>query len=336
MKGGIKSGVTVSVAIATYNRAAMVRQAVEAAIDQTRPPDEIVVADDASTDSTWAVLSHLAAVEPRARIFERERNSGGVENWNFAIGRTHGDYIAWCSDDDRFTADHLEASVEYLEAHPEVGLVHSGFIDVIETGSEVQTQARPLRFPRTRMVTRRNLLGYLTRYYDWPFHPSTLVLRRPVWERVGPFNPAYALADTDWFVRAVEQFPAAMLARHGVYNRRHSGNWSNRLGSARMQREIFEIVEGAIDRRWPRPALPRLIWRAVWRANVRLRLLLTLRARLKSGHADAAGAVWNMLTRGTGRKAPKSVGSAGWRFIEWWCGRQEPEFEDVRQSVSPL
>ena len=107
------------------------------------------------------------------------------------------------------------------------------------------------------------MLGYLTRYYDWPFHPSTLVLRRVVWERVGPFNPAYALADTDWFVRAVEQFPAAMLARHGVYNRRHAGNWSNRLGSARMQREIFEIVEGAIDRRWPKPALPRRVWRAV-------------------------------------------------------------------------
>ena len=336
MKGGIKSSVTISVAIATYNRAAMVRQAVEAALDQTRPPDEIVVADDASTDSTWAVLSQLAAVEPRVRIFERERNSGGVENWNFAIGQTQGDYIAWCSDDDRFTADHLEASVEYLEAHPEVGLVHAGFIDVMETEGVTQTQARPLRFPRTRMVTRRDLLGYLTRYYDWPFHPSTLVLRRPVWERVGPFNPAYALADTDWFVRAVEQFPAAMLARHGVYNRRHAGNWSNRLGSARMQREIFEIVEGAIDRRWPKLALPRLVWRAVWRTNVRLRLLLTLRARLKSRHADAAGAVWNMLTRGTGRRVPNSVGRAGWRFIRWWCERRAPRFEDVRQSVSPL
>ena len=100
----MKDDVTVSVAIATYNRAAMVRQAIEAALDQTRPPDEIVVADDASTDSTWAALNQLAAGEPRLRIFRREQNSGGVENWNFAIGQTSGDYIAWCSDDDRFTA----------------------------------------------------------------------------------------------------------------------------------------------------------------------------------------------------------------------------------------
>jgi len=332
----MKGSVTVSVAIATYNRAGMVRQAIEAALGQTRPPDEIVVADDTSTDSTWSVLNELAAGEPRLNIFRRARNSGGVENWSFAIGHTTGDYIAWCSDDDRFTPDHLQGSIEYLEAHPEVGLVHSGFIDVIETGESASKQTRPLRFPRTRIVTERDLLGYLTRYYDWPFHPSTLVMRRTVWERVGPFNPAYALADTDWFVRAVEQYPAAMLARYGVYNRRHAGNWSNRLGSARMQREIFEIVEGSIDRRWPKSVWPRRAWKALWRANVRARLLLTLQARLKSGHFDAARAAWEMLTQGTGHRLPKSFVQLGRVAIRWWCGRREPGFEDARQSVSPL
>jgi glycosyltransferase involved in cell wall biosynthesis len=336
MKGGVKGDVTVSVAIATYNRAGMVRQAIEAALEQTRPPDEIVVADDASTDSTWVVLNELASREPSLRVFRRERNSGGAENWSFAIGQTRGDYIAWCSDDDRFTPGHLEASVDYLEAHPEVGLVHAGFIDAIETQGAAQMLPRPMRFPRIQIITRRNLLGYLTRYYDWPFHPSTLVLRREVWERVGPFNPAYALADTDWFVRAVEQFPAAMLARYGVYNRRHAGNWSNRLGSARMQREIFEIVEGSIERRWPKTTPHRLLWRALWRTNVRLRLLLTLRARLKSGHSDAACAAWNMLMRGTGRMLPRAFARTGSAMIRWRCGRRRPEFEDARQSVSPL
>jgi len=332
----VKGRATVSVAIATYNRTAMVRQAVEAALAQTLPPDEIVVADDASTDSTWVVLEELACAAPIVRILQRESNSGGVENWNFAIGETSGDYIAWCSDDDRFTPGHLKASIAYLEANPEVGLVHSGFIDVIETSGEARILPRPLRFPETRILTKRNLLGYLTRYYDWPFHPSTLVLRREVWERVGPFNPAYALADTDWFVRAVEQCPVAMLARRGVYNRRHAGNWSNRLGSAQMQREIFEIVEGAIKRRRPERSWRRWVWKAVWRTNVRMRLLLTLRARLSSGHADAAGAAWNMLSLGTGRRLPQFMARAGQVAIRWWCGRREPEFEDVRQSVSPL
>jgi succinoglycan biosynthesis protein ExoO len=51
---------TISVAIATYNRAAMVPAAIRAALEQSRPPIEVVVADDASTDSTGAVVTHLA------------------------------------------------------------------------------------------------------------------------------------------------------------------------------------------------------------------------------------------------------------------------------------
>ncbi len=61
----VEGGMRVSVAIATYNRAAMVCEAIEAALDQTHPPDEIVVADDASTDSTWATLNDISAGEPR-------------------------------------------------------------------------------------------------------------------------------------------------------------------------------------------------------------------------------------------------------------------------------
>ncbi len=51
----------ISVAIATYNRAGMVQEAIAAALAQSPAPDEIVVSDDASTDGTFARLSRLAA-----------------------------------------------------------------------------------------------------------------------------------------------------------------------------------------------------------------------------------------------------------------------------------
>jgi len=326
----------ISVAIGTYNRAAMVHEAIQAAFEQTLPPDEVVVADDASTDGTWELLRELARREPRLKIFRRERNSGGVENWNFAVARTRGDYIAWCSDDDRFTPWHLQESVAYLESHPVAGLVHAGFIDVLEACGISEVLPRPLRFPGVRLVTRKNLPGYLARYYDWPFHPSTLVFRRAVWEQIGPFDSRYALADTDWFVRAVERFPAAMLASHGVYNRRHAGNWSNRLGSARMQQEILRIVENAIERRYPPADFRRTAWKAVWRATVRLRLVLTLRARLRAGHADGACAAWMLLARGTGPALPNAAAGLGSALIRWRCRRKQPAEDDARQSVSPV
>jgi glycosyltransferase involved in cell wall biosynthesis len=332
----LEFNMTISVAIATFNRAGMIRQAIAAALGQTRTPDEIVVSDDASTDGTWAVLSELAAAEPRLRVFRRERNSGGVDNWNFAIRQTRGDYIAWCSDDDRFLAGHLEASLAFLEANPNIGLAHSGFVDAVETPGTSEITPRPLRFAANRILDCAGLLGYMTRYYNWPFHPSTIVMRRAAWERTGPFDPSYALADTDWFVRAVERFPVALLARRGVINRRHAGNWSNRLGSARMQREIFEIVEGAIERKWPRGGPSRWASRAVWRSSVRLHLALTLGMRLRSGHIGAAVDLWRQLATGTGRAAPEMIERAGQVLIRWCCARREPAFDDARQSVNPL
>jgi glycosyltransferase involved in cell wall biosynthesis len=328
--------VKISVAIATYNRAAMVHEAIAAALAQSYAPDEIVVADDASTDGTGLALDQWSRRDGRIRVIQQPVNSGGVANWNAAMAAARGDFIAWCSDDDRFLRGHLKASLEYLEAHPEIGMVHSSFVDVWETPKGTVEQARLLRCARPLVTDRRNLLRYMTRYYDWPFHPSTLVMRREVWDRTGPFDPKYALADTDWFVRAVERFPVALLPRYGVFNRRHAGNWSNRVGSAPMQSEIFDIGERAMLRRWPRGGPGRVCWRALWRANVRARLLLTVRARMRSGHGSAAGAAWSMLTHATGSRALRWLEGPG----QWWIrhrgARRPAGLPEASESVSPL
>ena len=327
---------TVSVVIATYNRAAMVCEAIRAALAQSRAPDEIVVVDDASTDLTWEQLSGLAAVYPRVQIHRRAANSGGCASWNEAAGRARGDLLAFCADDDRFAPAHLEASCAYLEQHPEVGLAHSGFIDALETGEFESFEPRPLRSATPLQITRDNLLPYLARYYDWPFHTSTLVMRREVWLQTGGFDPRFALADTDFFCRAVERFPAVLLPRHGAYNRRHPGNWSNRLGSAHMQREIFEIVEEAIGRIYRARPLAACGWRAVWRADVRLHLLLTLLARLKTAHADAACAAWRGLLQDTGRRSPAWLERFGEAVLRIACHGREAGHASPRESVSPL
>jgi len=321
---------TISVAIPTYNRRPMVEQAVLAAAAQSRAPGEIVVSDDASTDGTADAIERLEIAGPRLRLVRQSRNSGGVGNWNAAVEATTGDLIALCSDDDRFLPGHLEASAAYLEAHPEIGLVHSGFIDAIEITGGQQREARRLR--PASVLTLQGLFPYLIRYYDWAFHPSTMVMRRTVWEQAGPFDASYQFADSEWFLRVVEKFPVASLARHGVLNRRHPGNWSNRLGSAHLQREMFQMVDAAMARDlagWRKP-----FWRAVWRANVRARLALTLRARLKSGHGDAACAAWRGMLQDTGGHAPLWMQNAGAAIIRRMSA--DRQIRSPRESVSPL
>lgn len=328
---------TISVAIATYNRAAMVQSAIGAALGQSRPPFEVVVSDDASTDETILVVGRLAAADGRVKLLRQPANSGGVRNWNRAIEATTGELIAWCSDDDCYRPGHLEASAAYLEQHPEVGLVHSGFVDWIDTPGEGSVAYRPLRTTAALHVDRRNLFRYLMRYYDWPFHPSTIVMRRRVWEQVGPFDPAYALADTDWFLRAAERFPVALLARYGVNNRRHPGNWSNRLGSARMQQEIAGIVGKSAGRLYGALSLRGWMWNQAWRAQARLRLLLTARARVRSGHAEAACAAWRTIfTLGGPSAASAWIVRAGENWLRAGAARGASRPASARQRVSPL
>jgi glycosyltransferase involved in cell wall biosynthesis len=330
---------TISVAIATYNRAPMVEEAVKAALAQTLTPDEIVISDDASTDHTWETLAKLAEANNRVRILRQSHNTGGVENWNAAVSAAQGEYIAWCSDDDLFEHGHLAASISYLQQHPDVGLVHSGFVDYVDLADNArEVEPRPLRSSKPMVLRPADLFWYVTRYYNWPFHPSTLVMRRHVWETVGPFDRAFALADTDWFVRVAERYAICLLPRHGVFNRRHLGNWSNRVGSAQMQSEIFEIVERAMERRWPTPTIERSLWRAVWRTTVRLHLLLTLYARIRGGHLDAALSVWRALTCRTRRKTPKWLRELGARWIRQFT-RSASQFAPrarARARVSPL
>ena len=80
----------------------------------------------------------------------------------------------------------------------------------------------------------------------------------------------------------------------------------------------------------------RSFWRAMWKANVRARLALTLRARVRSGHGEAACAAWHGLLQDAGRHTPRWIERAGGAAIERLCAGRDPQFRDHRQSVSPL
>lgn len=237
---------TVSVVSGTYNRSRLVCEMVRAAYNQTTRPDEIVVSDDCSPDDSIANLRELQHEIPILKIIENETNSGGVPNWNKAIEFSSGEIIAWCSDDDQLKPQHLEHAVQYLMAHDHVDMVHAGFEDAREyPDGTVKVEHTSLKSESPVLVNRENLIPYLTRNYTWPFHPSTLVFRRKLWEATKPFNPKYALADTDWFIRVALHHTSVYLPYVGVVNRRHysnEGNWSNRVGSVNMQREFFEAM----------------------------------------------------------------------------------------------
>ncbi len=101
---------TVTAVIPTYNRARTIGSAIESVLAQTRPPDEIIIVDDGSTDSTPETLARFAG---RIRVIRQE--NAGVSAARLAGARAAtGRWIAHLDSDDRWREDAIERHLDAL------------------------------------------------------------------------------------------------------------------------------------------------------------------------------------------------------------------------------
>lgn len=101
---------TISVIIPCYNRAALVREAIDSALRQTYPPLEIIVVDDASTDDSAAVAESFG---PPVRVIRQQCNQQKCAARNRGIAEARGNYFVFLDSDDLL---HPEAFRWMLEA----------------------------------------------------------------------------------------------------------------------------------------------------------------------------------------------------------------------------
>lgn len=118
----------VSVRTITYNHAPYIRQCIEGILAQrTSFPFEYIIGEDCSTDGTREIVQEYAARHPqRIRLITSEQNVGARANSARVRAACRGKYVAPCEGDDYWhNPDKLQQQVDYLEAHPECGMVHT-------------------------------------------------------------------------------------------------------------------------------------------------------------------------------------------------------------------
>lgn len=98
----------VSVILPTYNRAHMIKNAIDSVLTQTFTDLELIIADDASNDDTEAVIS--AIPDERIHYFRCEKNGGAAAARNFGISKAShtSEWIAFEDSDDIWHSDKLE------------------------------------------------------------------------------------------------------------------------------------------------------------------------------------------------------------------------------------
>ena len=179
----MSAGPLVSVIIPAYNYGRFIEDALESVLAQTYRRFELIVVDDGSTDDTRARVGRFAS-----RVTYIHQPNGGLSAArNTGILAARGSLLAFLDADDVWLPRKLERQVATIDIDPKVGVVYSwwGYMD--ETRAPLPQTTRPAhRGP----VFEELLRG--------PFAaPSTWLIRRACFERVGLFDPRIKRAE-DW------------------------------------------------------------------------------------------------------------------------------------------
>ncbi len=188
---------TVSVIIPAYNAASVVSDAVKSALSQSKPPDEVIVVDDGSTDGTREVLREY----PTIRYIYQE-NAGPAAARNRGIAEATGELIAFLDADDIWDRDKLKISTRpFIETSllPEI-IVYTDYV-VQEIPSGV---THPPRKPRLRKVRPEELL---ISFNEVALATCTVTLPKNLIEIVGGFDESL-LRGEDWdlWIRLSERY----------------------------------------------------------------------------------------------------------------------------------
>jgi len=225
----------VSVVIPTFNRARILRRAIDSALAQSYERIEVIVVDDGSTDETPGVLRDLG---PRVRAI-RQTNAGPAVARNTAIAHARGELVAFLDSDDTWFAWKIEAQVHALGCFPEAGLAWTDMIAVDDFGNvrshrylrEMYGAYRLIDFPalmrQTSAVanTHENLadssrlvpirVGDLSVaiLYGNLLHTPTVLMRRSWIGLSGGFDPSYRHGgeDYEFYSRVCALGPVALI-----------------------------------------------------------------------------------------------------------------------------
>lgn len=200
----------VSVVISAYQKAELLPHTLQSVLDQTFDDYEVLVVDDGSTDDTRAVVENFAAHDDRIRYIYQE-NQGPGSARNTGIRAASADLIALLDGDDVWLPDKLAHQVQVTLVHPEIDVL----CNASHFARDVAHRTGDL-YLHTHIMTAYTLHAlsadvYLLTNNDVaarilrknPFHLSTALIRKTVWDGINGFDHRFrGTEDIDFWVRA--------------------------------------------------------------------------------------------------------------------------------------
>jgi glycosyltransferase involved in cell wall biosynthesis len=109
--------VKLSIGMPVYNGELFIERAIESILAQTFTDFELIISDNASTDSTHEICQSFSKKDNRIRIFKQEKNIGVHRNFYFLLSQARGEYFVWAAVDDYLDKDFMEKNLKVLESN---------------------------------------------------------------------------------------------------------------------------------------------------------------------------------------------------------------------------
>ncbi len=262
----------VTVVIPTWNRSAIVVEAIGSVLRQTFREFEIVVCDDGSTDDTAA---RVAAWGSPVRYLRHPHTGHPGAPRNRGIEAARGELIAFLDDDDLWEPDKLARQVETIDRER---------LDVVYTDRRFEFgDGVPSRLAATPAPPSPDRLLDVVLDGQFPTLDTVLVRRTPL-RQVGGFDETLVTGeDLDLWLRLGPVVRAGRVPEPLVVVRRRAGSLSDRSGSA-AYRNAIGLLERFMATRDLLPHQRRLCRATLARLGSRLAVDL-------AGHGDTPGAL---------------------------------------------
>jgi glycosyltransferase involved in cell wall biosynthesis len=110
----------ISIGLPVYNGEKFLEEKIISLLNQTVADFEIIISDNASTDSTLEICQKYLQKDKRIRYFKQEKNMGFPWNFNFVLKEARGKYFLWTSVDDIILPEFIKKNVVVLESNDKI------------------------------------------------------------------------------------------------------------------------------------------------------------------------------------------------------------------------
>jgi len=113
-----------------YNGELFIRKALNSILSQTFTNFELIISDNASTDSTEKICQEYSLKDKRIRYIRQQKNMGPTWNFYFVLKEAKFPYFVWTAVDDIWLPEFLEKTIKVLESNEYVGSISKINYDV--------------------------------------------------------------------------------------------------------------------------------------------------------------------------------------------------------------